>query len=157
MNLLVRFGATLVLLVGLVVGLACARPAWLAFVGVDLRDLPTLERELERDQKLDRLRDESRAKARLKNAILRDLIAGRIRLLPATAQIVAACDLPRIRLVMDSLDIAGRTENERLCRLVMFWTQALLDDSPRDAARVHERLRYQLEEAVRENGVVMLP
>jgi hypothetical protein len=159
-ELFLRFSATVIVLFGLFAGIAYFGSDLLAPLGLDVGSFPAtgqlMDREIIRRHKLRQELEQVHFEEDGKNAILRDLIEGRIDLLEATAAISDGCNLSQVRLALGGLEVQGRTEDERLCRLVIYWTQALLDDCPEKAVMVRQRLQGQLDRQLQQHGPIVL-
>jgi len=161
-ELFLRFSVSVVLLIALAGGLAYAQPAWLADLGLDFWNLPALERALahehQRQEKLKQESEQLQEKAQRRSEVIQELVAERISLAEAAARIRDLCEPFYLEQALSALEIPGRTENERLCRLAIYWAGAILRDSPAQAARVQARLEGQLGEELRtNNGQIVLP
>ena len=143
---------------------AILRPGWASTAGLDVWNLPELERNLIAEQQnFEELNQRNvciNARILAKEQVIGDLVAGRLTLLKAAA-------LFR-RLNTEIFDypettppdyFPGRTENERLCNQVLRWATAMTYHwTPSHAEEILCRLKAELEAHLAlHGGEVLLP
>jgi hypothetical protein len=146
MNLYVRMVSALTLLATALLGLSQYRPAWAAQAGFDWWSLPEVYQELRRgEQESAALAPRTEAaleRLRARVQVIEDLRAGRLTLVQAAAHFRRLNALPAARPVNPGQLFAGATEEERLCRQVIFWADAADRNVP---SAVREQTRRRLE------------
>src|SRR5262249_27141722 len=133
-SLMIRYLTSLLALLGLCSAVvALVRPQWATTFGLDLWNLPQLERELADCERVARrLAIEQVAlnqRAAGKPHALRELLDGHLTLTQAAAWF-RHLDGEARGVAPDYLP--GKTEGERYCREVILWAQAELRDWPAD-------------------------
>jgi hypothetical protein len=116
-----------------------------------------LRRELKRADVLEAERQKVAAHLTAKIQVATDLAAGRLTLVEATVRVRDLKDKPGYFWRSIRQYEAGSSEEERLCRHVIGWTEAMLCNQPARAARVNARLKKELEEQLARHGKVTLP
>jgi hypothetical protein len=145
-----RFACCALAVLALVVAVA-VRTAALADVGFDLSDLPvwlhTIDHELDRREKLLHQLREIHAASLLRTQVSRDLIDGKLSLGEATRRFCELADRPEsaYRELLGYLHPAA-SEEETLCRHVIFWTCKLLEEEPSRQKAVCRRLEIEMRE-----------
>jgi hypothetical protein len=149
------------LLVGLLASLFCLMPQALSPLGLDFGDLPAQYRRMDelrqRGEELDRNREALLRRIEAKEAVVAELVAGRLTLLQAAARFRALKgDPPGVAELFPPE--WGRSEGERLCREVMVWVNGwLAERAPERAAAVAARLEAELRQHRDPSGTVRLP
>lgn len=101
-------------------------------------------------------------RARAKDRIARDVVAGR-RSLPEAAALFGALNRmppvsPDLSLLDSPLSLPARTDEERLCRQVVEWVKNLLrPESPASAEPAVARLEAEFREELCRHGEIRLP
>jgi hypothetical protein len=154
--------STSALLVGGLVATACFfRPDALSDVGLDFWRLPeyqeALWRERHRERRLNALDQVIRARIDAKHEVAADLIADRITLAQATSRFRSLCLEPLNVLECICPYERGATQQERLCRHVIFWVASRLADHPEAEKQLTLRLEGQLQEYLDHYGTVPQP
>jgi len=158
---MIRYLTSLLALLGLsYAAIAVARPEWASKLGLDLWNLPQLERDIENQQRVAaNLASQQQAingRAAGKSRVTRELLDERLSLVQAAAW---------FRHLDDNMPgtapdyLPGKTEGERYCREVILWAQAESRDWSTDrAAEVTCRLETELEDHLAAHkDVVVLP
>jgi hypothetical protein len=158
---MIRYLTSLLALLGLSYAvLAVVRPEWASKLGLDLWNLPQLERDIASQEEVAaRLAGQQVAineRSAGKGRVARELIDERLTLMQAAAY---------FRQLDDNMPgtapdhLPGKTEGERYCREVILWAKAETRDwSPDRAAEVVCRLETELEDHLTaHNDVVILP
>jgi hypothetical protein len=120
---------------------------------LDLGDLAALYRKVvAQRQREEDLADQGarlHARIRLKEQLAHDLTQGRLTLRQAAARFwELSADEPEVRGAIDRLSESG-TQEERLCRFLILWTEGSLAEWPETARATGRRLRAELEEMLR--------
>jgi hypothetical protein len=163
MNVYVRTLSVVALLGTALAALNQYRPAWAARMQFDWWSLPALHEQIRRGEQesadLDARCREITARVLAREAVIRDLRAGRLTLAQAAA---------RFRDINGPdgkapLEVAGRfggaTEEERLCRQVIAWAEVVARyESPGAAEPMRRGLEAELAALLaRNSGVIRLP
>jgi hypothetical protein len=143
--------------------LAIFRPAWASTVGLDVWNLPDLDREMASERRRAEVLDAKGEIVRLRSVkkahVVREVLAGRMTLLEGAADFrTVNSDPPDFPGTLPS-NIPGRTENERYCRLVLERVKRASQDlAPSHADEILRQLEKELETHLAEHGgVVILP
>lgn len=143
--------------------IAAIRPSWATSLGMDLWNLPQLERDLaDREQwgaelarRTQIIKDRTFAKTRLTQELIEGQwtlreTAARFRILEMYPEPIADFGAPRF---------PGHSEGERYCNAVLQWVRAdLHDEDAAFAKKVTDRLERELAEYMAShNGDVVLP
>ncbi len=111
--------------------LSLFRFEWATTLGLDVWNLPSLERDEESAQQLsESLSDRSEIlmeRIRAKGRVANDLVARRLTLLEAAAQFRHLNHEPPQAPAAGLDCFPGRTENERLCRQVLSWVPGVME------------------------------
>jgi hypothetical protein len=144
-------------------GLATFRPAWATAVGLDVWNLPELQRrKAAADQRSAELaRKDALVVERVlaKDQVVREVLADRMTLLQAAAWFrrlnTATPEIPG----PDPRNYPGRTEGERYCRQVLLWARMETEElTPSHAEEIRCRLEAELAaHLASHNGEVVLP
>jgi hypothetical protein len=97
------------------------------------------------------------ARQTAKRKVAAELAAGRLTLVEAAARIRHLKDGPDNFWTFIRANERGNSDEERLCRHVIGWTEATLFNRPAEAARITARLEAELKNHLRRNGKVILP
>ena len=164
MNLYVRALSCLALVGTALAALHEYRPAWAARAGLDWWSLPDLQAQLRRAEQQQAALGQgdgvTLARMTGKEAVTRDLRAGRLTLLQAAARFRALNASPGGPAADLRAHFAGTTAEERVCRQVISWTQAAVsqDESPAAGRHTGRRLEAELAGLLERNhGVITLP
>jgi hypothetical protein len=154
--------ASLGLMLATLAGLAQTRPAWMHDLGMDWWGLPELYRvidsERERKQQIDAYGDVVQARYRAKQAVLEELLAGRMALVKAAA-LFRALDqtMPQGREHIDRFCV-GMGEGERTCLEVLGHVRGRYRrEMPSPIQALVDRLSVEVEDQVCSHGDVALP
>jgi hypothetical protein len=161
MNFCARVMAVMALLGTALIGLGQYRPAWATQVDLDWWNLPELYDELRRGQQELEAQEQQRQAAveRLwaRAAIIGDLRAGRQTLVQAAARfrrLNASAPEGPIDLRQH---VPGATEEERVCRQVIYWAESADCPAPTARGEVRRRLEEELDRLLAEhNGTIRL-
>jgi hypothetical protein len=143
---------TLTLLAGLVVGVGYAQPKWLAALGMDFWNLPALEDALAKNRQmsehLDEVTQDAQHRAAQKNVIVERLVNEQLTLAEATAQILQVCDDHLLKVGCEILELEGKTHEESVCRLVVFWATIDMPPDSEQGAKLKARLETELQDYI---------
>jgi hypothetical protein len=161
MNLCARVMAVMALLGTALIGLGQYRPAWAVQVDLDWWNLPELYEELRRGQQDLEAREAQRRAAverlRVRAAIIEDLRAGRLTLVQAAAHFRRLNALATDCAIDLREHIAGKTEEERACRQVIYWADSAERPAPAVRGQTRRHLEAELDALLAENhGVLRL-
>jgi len=139
------------------VALAVFRPAWASALGLDLWNLPQLERRLA-DQ--ERRKEELQTKARVLNVriaakeeVIYELLDEQLTLLEAAASFRKLDADSEVYAGRSSDSFRGKTEGERSCRQVLQWVRVQTQDwEPDQAEKLVARLEAELEAHLASHG-----
>jgi hypothetical protein len=156
MQLLTRLTVTALVVVVLTGLLVFACPGLFAAVGVDVGDLPevieSVYRERSRGEAIDLARSALTARIRGKEAVARELIDGTITVAQAGSRVRELCagddGFPQAL----AMSVRGADHNERVCRHIIGWVEAVLAEQPSRAAEVSARLNAELAAHLRGRG-----
>jgi hypothetical protein len=140
---------------------ALAWPGCFDTLGVNVTRIPDdanrLQRENQRGDQLEAAWAESSRRAEKRRHVILQLAAGKLSVPEAARQFwdarVAADEVLRDQLVWER----GDTEEERLCRHVIGWIRAELDDRPEEAERAIAKREAELAKHLAKHGRVILP
>jgi hypothetical protein len=141
MHVFFRFVLYVTVLVGGVVGVAYAQPAWLEDLGLDFWCLPELRQALvesqDRAEELDSTWEKMTEAHALKEETLNQLIAQKISLTEAAGQIMDASESLHLDLAIEVCQIKGENQD---------WTSKRLGTETVQAKLVRARLEEELED-----------
>jgi hypothetical protein len=148
---------------GLAVVVGAVLPGVAASIGLDFRDLPELQRQLEEGQRtraeLESREAEVLARLDTKEQIVTDLLAGRLTLLTAAARFHAlTANVPgAVRYLRFCYE--GRSDEERYCRQVISWvrTEALVMAPPEVTRVTLRRLEAELQQHLDSGEPITFP
>lgn len=160
MTILTRCALTVLSLLGALTLLGGVRPQWASALGLEWGDLPGLVKLLvEEHRRGENMSHYSTIVARRvfgKDEITKDLVAGHLTLLEATARFRKLEGETREYICHPRGIYRGDTDEERLCRQVINWAAQEASDSVRD--ELVRKLEGELREHLRDhNGRVELP
>jgi hypothetical protein len=131
MNSLVRLLLCFVAVSGVTAGVLSLQPVWLASVGLDLWNLPELQRQIERGRQrnleLERYGQGVLQRLEAKRETIVQLSAGRIRLPEAVAHFRFLNEQSPPALEVACLQFPAATVDESIRLQVLSWTEAHLD------------------------------
>jgi hypothetical protein len=162
MNFCVRMMSFVALLGTTLIGLSQYRPAWAARAGLDWWSLPELCEEYRHgEQELAAQEAQGRGmveRLRARGEVIDDLRAGRLTLVQAAARFRGLNGLAPEASYDLSHHMAGATEEERLCRQVIYWAEGAERTVPPTAREQTRRcLEAELDRLLAENnGVIRL-
>jgi len=162
MNFCVRMTSLVALIGTTLIGLAQYRPAWAARAGLDWWSLPEACEELRRgEQELASQEAQGRVmveRLRTRIEVVEDLRAARLTLVQAAARFRRLNAVPPECPIILCHYVAGATEEERLCRQVLFWVEGQERTSPPTAGQqTRQRLEAELGRLLAENhGAIRL-
>jgi hypothetical protein len=140
-------------------GVSVARPSWPADLGVDFWNVPALNARLKQHQQvavaLEYQDEQVMRRIAVKEVIVHDLIAGRISLVEAAAQFRALNAGRRDYLSVIRATFPGRTDDERICRNVIGFVEAAVEQDEDGRYTVH-RLNEELWRLA-DSGTLVLP
>jgi hypothetical protein len=163
MNLGVRTMSFVALLGMVLIGLGQYRPAWAVQAGLDWWNLPELCEQVRRgEEKLAAQEPRGRAmveRFRARGAVTEELRAGRLTLVQAAARFRNLNAYPPDSVPDLRHYVPGATDEERLCRQVIFWAEGSDPAMPLAARKwTRRQLEAELDRLLAENnGIIRLP
>jgi hypothetical protein len=162
MTSLSRLAACGLLAAGLTAVAVSLRPDWAGDLGIDVWNMPELQEQIARNlreqEALDREGEVVHRRMAAKRVVVADLAAERLTLLEAAARFRDLNALSPDSLHYVRTCYPGTTDEERLCRQVIAWTETELHERRADdAERVVARLRAELGELLGRDGGIRLP
>jgi hypothetical protein len=133
-----------------------AHPTWARSLGVDVWNLPALQRQMRAivDERahLDAANDGLHRRMAVRKAIAAELVAGRITLAEAVARFSAPGVMPPEQMEWARYTLPEKTDEERVARLVINYAldQLAPEDQPAAARRWEDELRQAV--ALRAGG-----
>jgi hypothetical protein len=156
-----QVSVSVLLLAAALVGAGFLDPQQLARMAADVQHLPAYLRTLTdcHDQMadVDRQLEAFWVRQAARREVVAELVERRLTLPEAAARFrdlnAKACSAGHVRLFFP-----GRTEEESICRHLIFWAQCELEsDAPSVAQEVAARLEAELNEHLRRHGTIPLP
>lgn len=148
MEVFIRFTLCVTILVGTFVGVGYSQPPWLADLGMDFWNLPDMQRTLaescQLSDQLDQVRLEQAEYYKSKEDVLKRVIDAEMSLTAGADEILTLSDENTLRQGFESLNIEGKTQKERVCRMLILWAERNLEHRPDKLATVHTHLQEQL-------------
>jgi hypothetical protein len=137
--------------------LAVFRPAWATAVGLDLWNLPQLERRLaEQERRKEDLQTKSRvlnARIAAKEEVIYELLEERLTLLDAAGSFRRLDAETEVLAGRGSDMFPGKTEGERSCRQVIQWVRVQTQEwEPDRAEKFLARLEAELDAHLASHG-----
>jgi hypothetical protein len=162
MSLYVRTLSCLALLCMSLATLSQYRPTWAAEWDLDWWNLPELQEEIRcgKQREAELSRGTGIARCAVREEVTQELLAGRLTLPEAAARFRALNAAAGPSVPPLGLWFAGATEEERLCRQVIAWTESASTSprSPGSSLPARRRLEAELNALLEQgHGVITLP
>jgi hypothetical protein len=145
----IALSATL-MAVALALGSACAAPQWTESVGLDVWDVPALQKTIEIETKgtleLNAEIEECQHRVELKERLIADLRAGRATLQEVTSAFLAVNRSQPSSMFLIRTSYSGATDEEKTARNVVAYAIHRTSESPSEEREVVARLSNQLQE-----------
>ena len=133
-----------------IIGMACAQPDWSAGLGLDLWELPALNRKLaenlQRDEAFTQMQTQVFERAKQKERIVEDLIQGKTSLSAAADRLMPLMDAASIIETSSIIPTQKTSLRWKCCLLLAYWTRYRVKDDSAKAHEVNPRLDEELEQ-----------